>query len=83
MKTDVIRIGNSKGVRLPATILKQCGIGSKVEIEVRDNEIIIKPVKNPRDGWAVAFQQMHECGDDQLIVPDEIDAELLEEWNGN
>ncbi len=83
MKTDVIRIGNSKGVRLPATILKQCGIGSKVEIEVRHNEIILKPIKSPREGWADAFQKMHECGDDKLIIPDEIDAELLEEWNGN
>jgi antitoxin MazE len=77
MKTDVIRIGNSKGVRLPSTILKQCGIGSKVEIEVRDNEIILKPVKSPREGWQDAFQQMHECGDDGLIIPEEIDAELL------
>ncbi|MDD2300088.1 MAG: AbrB/MazE/SpoVT family DNA-binding domain-containing protein [Fermentimonas sp.] len=77
MKTDVIRIGNSKGVRLPSTILKQCGIGSKVEIEVRDNEIILKPVKSPREGWQDAFQQMHEFGDDELIIPDEIDAELL------
>jgi len=83
MKTDVIRIGNSKGVRLPATILKQCGIGSKVEIVVRDNEIILKPVKSPREGWAAAFRQMHECGDDRIIIPDEIDAELLEEWDDN
>lgn len=83
MKADVIKIGNSKGVRLPATILKQCGIGSKVEIEVRHNEIIIKPVQSPREGWAVAFRQMHECEDDKLIIPDEIDVELLEEWNGN
>lgn len=81
MKTDVIRIGNSKGVRLPATILKQCGIGKKVEIEVRNNEIILRPIKNPRDGWAAAFQEMHEYGDDSLIIPDEIDTELLEEWD--
>lgn len=83
MKTDIIRIGNSKGIRLPATILKQCGIGSKVEIVVRDNEIILKPVKSPREGWADSFRQMHECGDDRIIIPDEIDAELLEEWDEN
>lgn len=83
MKTDVIRIGNSKGVRLPATILKQCGIGSKVEIIVRDDEIVLKPIKSPREGWADSFKQMHERGDDKLIIADEIDAELLEEWNGN
>ncbi|ABI69175.1 AbrB/MazE/SpoVT family DNA-binding domain-containing protein [Syntrophomonas wolfei] len=83
MKTDVIRIGNSKGIRIPATILKQCGIGSKVEIVVRDDEIILKPVKILREGWANSFQQMHKCGDDKLIIPDDLDTELLEEWDDN
>jgi len=55
-------------MRLSSTILKQCGIGSKVEIEVRDNEIILKPIKSPREGWQDAFQQMNEFGDDGLII---------------
>ena len=46
MEIDVIKIGNSKGIRLPMAILKQCGIESKVELEIEDNCIIIKPVKN-------------------------------------
>ena len=32
MKTNIIRIGNSKGIRLPKPILKQCGLDDGVEI---------------------------------------------------
>ena len=80
MQADVIKIGNSRGVRLPATVLKQCGIGSKVELEIRHNHIILKPVHAPRQGWAAAFKRMSQNGDDQILIPDELDADLLEEW---
>lgn len=82
MQMDIIKIGNSKGIRLPLAVLKQCGIESIVELEVKDNCIIIKPVKNPREGWAEAFSQMHQNNDDVLLIPDEIDNELLEAWDG-
>ncbi|SDF54478.1 AbrB/MazE/SpoVT family DNA-binding domain-containing protein [Sporomusa acidovorans] len=80
MKADVIKIGNSKGIRLPASILKQCGIDKKVEIEIRHNNIILRPVKQPREGWSAAFKEMSKRGDDQLLIP-EIDVEILEEWD--
>lgn len=83
MKTDVIRIGNSKGVRLPATMLKQCGITSKVEIELRENEIVLRPVPSPREGWEESFCQMHSQGDDALIIPGELDDEIMEAWDEN
>jgi antitoxin MazE len=81
MEVDIIRIGNSQGIRLPLAILRQCGIRSKVELEIKDNCIIIKPVKTPRQGWAEAFKFMHKEGDDALLVPEEIDTELLEDWD--
>jgi len=81
MQTDIVKIGNSKGVRLPAAVLKQCGIGTKVEMEIRHNHIILKPVRTPRNGWAAAFQRMSRYSDDQLLVPDEIDTHLMEEWD--
>ena len=79
MRADVIKIGNSKGIRLPAALLKQCGIGTKVELEVRDNCIILKPAKTVREGWGAAFQRMNKNHDDILVVPDEIDTDLLED----
>jgi antitoxin MazE len=81
MKMDIIKIGNSKGIRLPQAVLKQCGIESQVELEIKDNYIILKPISNPREGWAEAFKLMHKNKDDVLLIPEEIDADLLEEWD--
>jgi len=81
MEIDIIKIGNSKGIRLPHAILKQCGIDSKVELEIKDHYIVIKPVKTPRQGWAEAFKLMHKEGDDSLLIPEEIDNEVLEDWD--
>ena len=81
MKADIIKIGNSKGIRLPASLLKQCGIDKKVEIEIKHNNIVLKPLKSPRAGWAAAFKEMNKHGDDNLFVPDEIDVDSLEEWD--
>ena len=81
MVMDIIKIGNSKGIRLPLAVLKQCGIDTKVELEVKENCIIIKPVKTPRQGWAEAFELMRKNGDDALLIPGEIDGDSLEAWN--
>lgn len=81
MNADIIKIGNSKGIRIPASLLKQCGIDKKVEIEVKYNSIILKPIKSPRAGWAAAFKAMAKRGDDQILISDELDTGLLEEWD--
>lgn len=81
MNADIIKIGNSKGIRIPASLLKQCGIDKKVEIEVKYNSIILKPIKSPREGWAAKFKGMAERGDDQILIADELDTDLLEEWD--
>ncbi|MHB8127306.1 MAG: AbrB/MazE/SpoVT family DNA-binding domain-containing protein [Desulfitobacteriaceae bacterium] len=81
MQIDIIKIGNSKGIRLPLAVLKQCGIDSRVELEIKDNCIIIKPVLTPRQGWSDAFELMHKNNDDVLLIPAEIDNETLEAWD--
>ncbi|MEW5920493.1 MAG: AbrB/MazE/SpoVT family DNA-binding domain-containing protein [Bacillota bacterium] len=81
MEIDIIKIGNSKGIRFPLAVLKQCGIDSKVELEIKDNCIVIKPVRAPRQGWAEAFEKMHKNGDDSLLIPEELDNETLEDWD--
>jgi len=81
MRARVIKIGNSQGLRIPKPILDQTGILDEVEIEVEKNQIIIRPVKNVRDGWASAFKKMHENGDDELIIDENIsDSWAEEEW---
>ena len=71
MRARVVKIGNSKGIRIPKALLEQTGIIEDVELEVEDDRIIIRPVSSPRSGWEDAFGAMAEKGDDELLIPDE------------
>ena len=72
----------SEELRLPQAVLKQCGIESQVELAIKDNCIILKPIKAPREGWVEAFKLMNKNKDDVLLIPEEIDADLMmEEWD--
>ena len=55
MKTKVIKIGNSRGIRLPKVILQQVGINDEVNLEVDRDRIILKPIRHRRNGWQEAF----------------------------
>ncbi len=81
VKTRIIKIGNSQGIRIPKPLLEQSGLKEEVELEVEENKIIIQAVTRPRQGWAEAFTAMAEQGDDALLDPDVIDAEWDDqEW---
>jgi antitoxin MazE len=67
MKTKLVRIGNSRGIRLPKSVIEQAGLGEEVELDVGEGQIVIRSKRNPREGWEEACRRMHECGDDQLI----------------
>lgn len=79
MLTDVVKIGNSRGIRIPAVILKECQIADKVEMEVLDGKIIIAPISRPRKNWSEQFKEMRKKGDDKLLIDDTLDANL-EDW---
>jgi len=51
MRARVVKIGNSQGIRIPKPLLEQTGIMGDVELEVDKNQIIIRPVANPRADW--------------------------------
>jgi antitoxin MazE len=82
MLISVVQIGNSKGIRLPKSILEQCDITDKVELEVHDKEITLKSIKKKiRDGWGEKFREMAENGDDKLAIDDSIDIDMKNwEW---
>ena len=67
MRVHIIKIGNSRGIRIPKPILEQTGIDEDVELEVKNNQIIIRPVSDPRDGWDIAYKTMSEEEDDKLL----------------
>lgn len=79
MRARIIKIGNSQGLRIPKPILEQTGIMDDVEIEVEKNKIIIRPVKDVREGWDVAFKIMGEKGDDEMIIDENISHSWDEE----
>jgi antitoxin MazE len=80
MELSIIKIGNSKGIRLSKSILKQLGIKDKVELVIKDDQLILKPILKPRDGWEKQFKQMADLKDDQLLIPDVFNDETFEEW---
>jgi antitoxin MazE len=81
MKASIRKIGNSKGIILPQSILKECLINDVVSIEVKDKHIIISaPEETKRKGWEQAFKTMAENGDDELIIPDVFNDEDTTDW---
>ena len=68
MKVKVVQIGNSKGIRIPKVLLRQTGIDEEVNLEVKENQIILEPIIHPvRSGWNSTFAKMAEIGDDKLL----------------
>ena len=70
MKTRIVKIGNSRGVRIPKPLIEQTGLDEEVEITVEDNRLVIGPANPPRAGWEEAFKGMAAAGDDALIDSD-------------
>lgn len=70
MKARIVKIGNSRGVRIPKPLLERSRLAEEVEIEARDDQIIIRSARRPRQDWAGAFRAMAERGDDDLLDGD-------------
>ncbi len=83
MITKVVKIGNSRGIRIPKSFIDQSGIKNEVELEVKDDRIIIKSLSEIRKNWDLAFQKMSENNDDVLLDQDLLNNQSSwdeEEW---
>jgi antitoxin MazE len=81
MKLSVVRIGNSRGIRIPKPLLDQCHITEAVELKIEGKRIVLTPLKSkPRQGWAAAADRMHEAGDDELLIPDVFEEDVEVPW---
>jgi len=82
MHVSIVAIGNSKGIRIPKSVLDQLNISDKVDMEIENQKIILKPIKDrPRQGWDISFKEMHNMKDDVLIFPESMEAEEFQwEW---
>lgn len=81
MEASIIKIGNSKGLRLSKTILEKYKIKDKVELILEQGQIILRPITTPRRDWEEQFKTMAENGDDALLMDDVFAEEDFEEWN--
>lgn len=73
MKTKLIRIGNSQGVRIPKPLIEESGLSGEIEMLLRDDEIILRSAEEERKGWNEAFERMAREGDDQLLDREEVE----------
>lgn len=81
IKTRIVKIGNSQGVRIPKLLLDQTDLQEDIELEVEEGRIIIRASHSVRDGWDAQFEKMAEMGDDQLLDEDVIASTWdEEEW---
>lgn len=69
MKTRLVRVGNSRGIRLPKPLIEEAGLTDEVELRVRDGAIVIARVVSARSGWAEAARRMRERDEDRLLDP--------------
>ena len=81
MKCRLIRIGNSRGVRLPKPLIEEAGLKAEVEVRVRGGAVVISSRTEPRAGWARAARQMRERGDDRLLDEPTTTRFDHEEWH--
>lgn len=81
MEAPIIKIGNSKGLRLSKTILEKYNIKDKVELIFEEGQIILRPIASPRKNWEAEFKKMSENQDDKPLMDDVFEDENPEEWN--
>jgi len=69
MKSKIVKVGNSKGVIIPVSFIKEFHLEEEVEMEIQDNGILIRPIQHPRAGWEEAFKDLSE-DKNQLALED-------------
>ncbi|PYS98458.1 MAG: AbrB/MazE/SpoVT family DNA-binding domain-containing protein [Acidobacteria bacterium] len=79
MKAQIIRIGNSQGIRIPKTMIEDGKLSGEVELELHEDGILIRSLQKPRANWDSAFKASAETDDDQVV--DETSTEFdKKEW---
>ena len=68
MKANIVRIGNSQGIRIPKPVLEQVGFSGEVELEVEGNTLVIRNTRSRREGWNSLFLKMAKLEDDAEII---------------
>jgi len=51
MRTTLRKIGNSRGVLIPAALLAECGIVDEIDLLLEGSKIVIERYQPSRAGW--------------------------------
>lgn len=68
MRVGLVRIGNSRGIRISKTLIDQCGLGETVKLRVERDRLVIEPDRPVRHGWDAAFQSAGPAAEDELLL---------------
>lgn len=65
-ETSLARIGNSRGIRLPAEWIRRHGLESGILLEDRGDQIVVKAMKpsNPKLSWEETAGEMSNASED-------------------
>ncbi len=80
MRIDLVRIGNSQGIRLPKAIIEQAQLTEKLDLEVAEGAIIIRSARRPREAWEAAAIACHGSGGDQFDDWDATTSDFEGQW---
>ena len=81
MKIKLISIGNSKGIRIPRSVIEQCGFSYQIEMCVGNGVVELTRTRETREDWEAGFEAMAKTGDDTLLFPDDMAHDWDEaEW---
>jgi antitoxin MazE len=82
MRARIIKIGNSRGIRIPKAFLDQADLTDEVEIDIEKDSLVIHPLRKNRSGWDKAFSKMAIRHDDELLDKTEMMDHSFdeEEW---
>jgi antitoxin MazE len=80
MKVELVRIGNSQGIRTPKPIIEQGGFEGAVELRIENDHVVIAPARLPREGWEEAFRAAGSSVQDELLLDTPSNQFDREEW---
>lgn len=83
MKSKIVPIGNSQGIRIPKPLLERSGLSGEVELVARDGMLLVRALSRPRANWAEAFRAMAARQDDRMVddPPSSSSAWDRDEWS--
>jgi antitoxin MazE len=68
LKARIVKVGNSRGIRIPKVALDQLNIGPEVELAVQSDRLVIRAARRTREGWGKRFSAMSAHHDDRLVL---------------